>query len=182
MSDEETISIDEALPDFEAITSRAFRSGDRFFVRSKSSPHRFYMIRDGICPCKGFQYNHTCNHTQHLVKEGYLRVDVTDMGYRHVLTGGFDNRPEELVTGQVRVENGATEHEQRLSAQIRRLQAAYRAQGKVVDAQRRLLYAIRADRSSMVQRTVRGVQIEEEALEQELRKLRPGDLVELDIS
>lgn len=179
---EETFELDRQDVELIQITSRAYKSGDRLFVRSKTNARRFYKIQDGVCSCRGYEFNHTCNHTQHLVKEGYLEIDVTDMSYRHTAGKPMKSRAGELVTGTVHVSEGSTEHEQRLSAQVRRLQAVYRRQGKLVDAQRRLLYAIRIDRSRMIQRMVQGVEIETKALTTTLEALEPGDLVELDIS
>ena len=174
------------LVGMEPITKRAFRNGDIFFVRSAQRVGKWYMIREGVCSCPGFEYRHTCNHVSHLEKAGFLAFDAANGdGYRVVGDPSHGNgvhRAKTATTGVRHSLAGASSEVEARDAQVRRLQDFARAQDRLVHAHRRLLTLIRsgegmASLSSM--RLQKMVEVADREVTEMSQLLHDGDLVEL---
>lgn len=181
----EVVGYEEAdLIGIEQITYRAYRNGDRFYVRSSTAGSKFYQIIDGACSCKGYMYRNDCQHLKHLHKEGFLDHDIHNGGYRLVPEWRRVSRQtdaEVVTTGETKIV-GATDAESRLTDQVGRLQRLSTSQSRLIVAQRRALAASRfADQPWVLARAIKAVEIEESNLAKIEAFLRKGDQVELDV-
>lgn len=176
-------SSDGGIVGVQQITPRAYRNGDVFFVRSSTARGKFYMVAEGACSCKGFEYRHTCNHISHLLKEGFLVQDHDNgMGLqtaKEIQTG--EQEAATVTTGIRHSLSGSGEEIERRDAQIRRVQDFARIQRKMIAEQQRLITAIKVQNESAVRRSTKMVSVVGRMLVDAGEQLQPGDLVELDM-
>ena len=54
----------------------------RHYVHSATEEGKFYLIQDGVCTCRGFEYRHHCSHLDLLIFLGLIHKDDVDF-YRY---------------------------------------------------------------------------------------------------
>lgn len=169
----------EGVADLHQVSGRAFRSGDRFYVRSSSTHGKFYEVVTGTCSCPGFAYRHMCQHVTHLEKLGYLVHDIKNGSWKVAKGGNPMAAAEKVTTGIRHPLAGAPDEVEVLGAQVRRLQNLARAQRAVIMHHQRVNRALSTGHDAGFKRGMISLERSEKVLANREAEMLQGDLVEL---